>query len=331
LAILIGAEATDRASTLSDNYTLVGKDVPANDTGTVATVEIWANVNLSDCEVATFSASGDNLTTRDSELLGAVTAGSKQTFSGLSMDAVTGDYLGVYFSATSSGRLESDTTGGAGIWYLSGDYIPCTAEAFNPVLATTIMSLHGIGMAAYSESASVSIGELVTVTRTAVFTRTSSAIIGELVTAARTAAFTRTATVLAGIVATASRVKGYTVSASVIIGELVTVVRTAAFTRASSVISGIVATASRAGDYTRSASVIIGELVSATRTAAFTRTSSIILGVTVSVTWLASRILKIYTSVFSNDLTITSTFSNDLTMTSTMSTDLTITSTMEEH
>lgn len=140
----IGAAAIDRGSYSYTNYTIVGKENPANDTGTIIIVEIWAASNLSNCEVATFeNLFGNYLSTRDTETIGSVTSGSKQTFSGLDMDVQTGDYLGVYFS---SGEIEEDTSGD-GFWRASGDSIPCTGEEFASLINRTI-SLYGTSEAA---------------------------------------------------------------------------------------------------------------------------------------------------------------------------------------
>ena len=53
-------------------YTTVGKENPANDTGTIDTIEIYAKVSLVNCEVATFFVVlSNNLSTRDSEAISA--------------------------------------------------------------------------------------------------------------------------------------------------------------------------------------------------------------------------------------------------------------------
>ena len=86
-AIDVGVEAFD--GTNHRTQTAVGKTNPANDSGTISYVETWLD-QAGTVEVASFSASGDNMTTRDSENLGAVASGSKQTFSGLDMTIVSG-------------------------------------------------------------------------------------------------------------------------------------------------------------------------------------------------------------------------------------------------
>jgi hypothetical protein len=146
-SIDVGSPASDRTATLSPTYTMVNQNNPANDTGTLDTVEIWFENTLGsgdNCDVATFYVvSGNNLTSRDIASLGSVTQGSKQTFSGLSIAVSSGDYLGKY---SSTGYIERDGTG-VGYWYVSGDKLPCTNQAFSST-ANRIPSLYATGATA---------------------------------------------------------------------------------------------------------------------------------------------------------------------------------------
>lgn len=145
----IGAEAIDRALPWGVSSTAVEQSNPANGTGAITSVEVWFASNGSNVEVATFDEGASNvLSTRDSETLGSVTAGSKQTFSGLDMDVETGDYLGLYGTA---GNIERTNSGGTGIWYKTGDQIPCTSETFTDY-SGRIISLYGEGEEAGAET-----------------------------------------------------------------------------------------------------------------------------------------------------------------------------------
>lgn len=140
VSIDIGEPAINRGSTAS-TYTWVNIGNPANQSGTITSVEIWANTSLTNCEVATFYVvSGNNLSTRDYELIGSVTAGSKQTFN-VNLDVQTGDYIGAYYTA---GTLERDSSGFAGCWMKTGDNIPCTNALFTLQDGNAI-SLYGTG------------------------------------------------------------------------------------------------------------------------------------------------------------------------------------------
>ena len=139
----IGDPAIDRATSIGP-YTSVSKGNPANLTGKITSVEIWAFENLSNCEVATFFVvSGNNLSTRDTHYIGSVTSGSKQTFSGLDISVQVGDYIGIYYT---TGTLETDSDGGSGIWYKTNDHIPCIDVYFN-FIAGWQTSVYGIGEA----------------------------------------------------------------------------------------------------------------------------------------------------------------------------------------
>ena len=141
--ITIGAPVINRNSTFGTGITSVVKDNPANDTGTIDTVEMWLVDACTGVEVATFIDEGSNvLSTRDSEAIGAVSSGSKQTFTGKDMDVAAGDYIGIHGSA--GGKIETTRSGGAGIWYQIGDYIPASSVTFE-TLDAWICSLYGTG------------------------------------------------------------------------------------------------------------------------------------------------------------------------------------------
>ena len=112
----IGDEAIDRPTSFYAGRTLITVNNPANDTGILDTVETWFNSNATGFKVGTFSGSGNSYDDRDYETIGAVTAGSKQTFSGLSIDVVTGDFIGCYFA---TGLIEISTGGGYTATYVA--------------------------------------------------------------------------------------------------------------------------------------------------------------------------------------------------------------------
>jgi len=135
----VGTPAIDRESYLTGR-TAVNKNNPASYSGRITCVHIYANTDLTDCEVATFYVvSGDNLSTRDTEYIGAVTAGSKQTFP-VNLTVQTGDYIGIWFTG---GNLDR-TYDAPGSWYKAGDFIPCTDVLFSKG-DKGIVSLYGTG------------------------------------------------------------------------------------------------------------------------------------------------------------------------------------------
>lgn len=141
IPIIIGREAKNRSSGV-ETHTLINKGVVANASGKLTSVEIYCNISLANCKVATFYVvSGNNLSTRDHQLIGAVPAGSKQILS-VDLNVVAGDYLGLYYP---TGRIDNDLSGGAGMWYtLNSDNIPCTNKTFQSV-SGYILSLEGKG------------------------------------------------------------------------------------------------------------------------------------------------------------------------------------------
>ena len=147
-AIDIGAAATDRTGLISiGNNTSVGKENPANNDGTITAAEVWfaSAAGTDDVWVGTFSESSNVLTCRDSESVGDVVSGSKQTYTGLSIDVLTGDYFGTHRkSGTADVTIERDSYGD-GYWNYSGECIdPSDSQTFVWTAARTI-SLYGTG------------------------------------------------------------------------------------------------------------------------------------------------------------------------------------------
>ncbi len=143
----IGAAAINRISNVIQNITYVTLDNPANATGTLDTIEIWANANLSGCRVGTFYlVSGTTYHCRDSATIGAVTSGSKQTFVApgdfTAFDVVTGDFIGMYFTL---GQMEMSSSGGSGYYIKAGEYIDPGDEASYIIKSGRAISLYGTG------------------------------------------------------------------------------------------------------------------------------------------------------------------------------------------
>lgn len=135
----IGCEAIDRNSQ-KDTGTDINKTNPANASGIITSVEIYARAAMTNVKVATFYVvDGNNLSTRDYEFIGDMSIGYHQF--NVNLNVVAGDYLGIYHS----GYIEVDTSGGDGIWYYNdNDMIPCTNQAFS-YYPSYLTSLYGTG------------------------------------------------------------------------------------------------------------------------------------------------------------------------------------------
>jgi hypothetical protein len=155
-AIDVGSAATDRADSVSlataySPDTAVDGNNAANADGSIDTVEIWLNNAATDTKdgglwFGTFSASGNVLTCRDSEGVGACAAGSKQTFTGLDITVVTGDYIGACHRGTDSCTVDRVTSGAAGgIWPASTEIIDPTDSASFEYASGHAISLYGTG------------------------------------------------------------------------------------------------------------------------------------------------------------------------------------------
>ncbi|MBA7592052.1 hypothetical protein ES708_34225 [subsurface metagenome] len=156
MLIDIGAAASDRATSILGGYTTISLDNPANASGTITSVEIWANVNITGMRVGTFYlVSHTTYKCRDSAVIGDVTAGSKQTFPGLSIDVEAGDLIGCYWD---DGKIEMDSSGFAGWYEVSGEHIDPGDEAEYSLREYYAQSLYGTGETAPPVVAGYSFG-----------------------------------------------------------------------------------------------------------------------------------------------------------------------------
>jgi len=144
-AIDIGSLAIDRdLNWASGNTNRIVKGNPANASGKITLVKIYAHSAMTGVEVATFHQVSTNVfTTRDNATIGNISAGYSQHVVSLNVEA--GDYLGIHYT---SGEMELTGTGQGevGIWKLNDvDAIPCTSTTF-VFSADCTFSLYGTGV-----------------------------------------------------------------------------------------------------------------------------------------------------------------------------------------
>ena len=144
--IVVGNEATDRTAAVGSEQTTVNKDNPASVSGSIKTVKIYTLTAMKNVKVATFFVvSGNNLSTRAVATIadGQVTAGYSEHI--VDIEIQSGDFIG-YCGTTdnASGIMDTDTSGGNGVWNTSGLHIPCTNLAFT-LFSVWKLSLQGIG------------------------------------------------------------------------------------------------------------------------------------------------------------------------------------------
>lgn len=140
MAIDIGSEAIARTGFFLSGTTIINLENPANESGTITSLELHVDASLSDCKVGTFSRNGNNFTCRDYEVIGSVPSGSKQIFS-VSITCLAGDYIGIFFSG---GQIDRNTSGYPGIYTKSGDHFEAGEQTYNFTADHTI-SAYGTG------------------------------------------------------------------------------------------------------------------------------------------------------------------------------------------
>lgn len=144
-AIDIGGGATDRSSSITfGTNTTIDLNNPANDTGTLDTLEIYIKSGYTGVGVKVGTATGSSGTfnIHDYESLGTVSGGSKQTYTGLNCDVTSGDYIAVWGD---SGEIEAVGTGGSGYYYKAGDQFGAGEVSGYTSGSGRIYSLYGTG------------------------------------------------------------------------------------------------------------------------------------------------------------------------------------------
>lgn len=142
--ILIGAAAINRNSYYGSGFTRHDGGYNADGDGIIDTVEVWAYLSsMQNTRVGTlYHTGGVYWKCRDSEDIGLVYRGSKQTFSNLSIDVITGDHLATYYTA---GNIEMSSSGYGGTYYRDEDLLDPGDEGPYSSFGGRAISLHGIG------------------------------------------------------------------------------------------------------------------------------------------------------------------------------------------
>ncbi len=144
MAIDIGLEAINRASAYWMSRTYVALDNPANDSGSINTVEIYLSSSTNSVTAGmVYLVSGTTYKVRDSESIGDIAGGSKQVVTGLDIDCESGDLIGAY--SPNYFYLKIDGTGYSGVRYYSGECIDPGDEQPFSLLDGDGMSLYGTG------------------------------------------------------------------------------------------------------------------------------------------------------------------------------------------
>src|SRR4030042_602207 len=122
----VGSSAVNRASyinlaTAVAYRTLIDYNNPSNADGTIDTVQIYMNLGSgAAARAGTFTDNGGgSFTCNDGESLGSLSNGLN-TFSGLSIAISTGQYIGADATNLVDGRVDRDTSGGGGLYYVLG-------------------------------------------------------------------------------------------------------------------------------------------------------------------------------------------------------------------
>lgn len=119
----MGYPAANGNTSLGGGITWIDLYNPSNGNGTFDTVHAWANTNMNNVNtVGTFYYLNPEYYCRDSEAIGNITSGALRTFTGLTIEGQTGDFIGIYWDYSGGGILEANDTGGTGVVRLNAEY-----------------------------------------------------------------------------------------------------------------------------------------------------------------------------------------------------------------
>jgi len=139
----IGSSAIDRPLYwTSGNWTRIVKGNPANYSGKLTKIYVYAHSAMYGVEFATFYQGAANVfSTRDTVAIGTIPTGYSEHTVNLTVEV--GDFLGMHYT---SGEIELTGIGQGevGVWKLNADGIPCTDTTFEFV-ADCAISLYGTG------------------------------------------------------------------------------------------------------------------------------------------------------------------------------------------
>ena len=141
----VGSEVINRPQSMPEGYTMIILDNPANLTGTLDTVQVWAASigDVTGFRIGTFYlVSGTTYKCRDSVAIGTVTSGSAQTFSSLSINVEAGDYLGAYWAV---GTIERNGAGFGGELFYYGESIDPDDQATFTLQTGDTLSIYATG------------------------------------------------------------------------------------------------------------------------------------------------------------------------------------------
>lgn len=148
MTIAIGAPAVEGDTQFTQDWTWVNIEGPANASGIIDTVKIYATEgdSLVGCFVGIFYVvSGDTLKCRSAVEIGAVAGGAERTFPELSLAVEVGDYIGLYYS---EGAIRYRNTVGAGLWHSNEEVNHCVVNdqhGYTELEGTYQLSINGTG------------------------------------------------------------------------------------------------------------------------------------------------------------------------------------------
>ncbi len=147
MALDVGNAAITRTSwQYFDARTHIDKNNPCNGNGTITQIQIFLLLAANHATLGLlYNTSGASYTQRSSVYVGAIAAGSTQTFGGLTLAVQTNDVIGCYDSDDNNECVRTELSGGAGTLYYVGNGFDGSSHSYSVTDADAISSIGGTG------------------------------------------------------------------------------------------------------------------------------------------------------------------------------------------
>jgi hypothetical protein len=140
-AIDVGSAASNRPAATTQAYTWIDKANPANDTGVIDTIAVYAPASITGLVVGTLYGSGQVWSGRDQESIGAASAGLN-SFTGKTLNVQTNDVIGSY---TATGTIDKENSGGVDIVWGPGNHLADASYKYPSGGVAHQISVYGTG------------------------------------------------------------------------------------------------------------------------------------------------------------------------------------------
>lgn len=136
--INVGVPAITSSYSLNNGYTAISLDNPANNNGTIKTINIFVDSTMSGVKVGTFYGSGGYYTMRDYQVISTSLSSGLNSID-VDIQIEKGDYIGIYYTG---GYIKIKDISGDGYYLVNGDKFDGSGHTYSTFNSKSL-SLNG--------------------------------------------------------------------------------------------------------------------------------------------------------------------------------------------